>query len=900
MGRRNKNTFSKALGHLKSRKIDEKLQMLSERPANSTMGYMTIDPSLPNPDFVSTQRGQESAQQEKIPDFTIGENPSNAAESYDTSGLFREDGTILTAMPPGDTSYILGPMAAMWYAWANQTRIGYIRQADRKMQNLGYITGKLSDWDGSSSAFNSYGQMTLEQAQWFRTVQKQPGATNDPDSYNYRAYYPGPPSTPADIFGRYLSLVVGLGAGGALPGVGQPAVLGGTSGQQDPDSTFSALLDRLKNLGARGIDAITALGNFAADPLGTATDFIKNDLVDVYDKFSDTTLSNDVLEPAFEKFGQFIGSKFGFATGVAIAIGTDLSSFVNNKQSQFGDKPTFSSSNNHFTYAINLAMSLAQSIGNGRPVVMDNSVVSSQAVAQNISVDDIIMMHETNQTPQNGMPNVGMGVDDILNPNKDGEVKKPYMGDGFGGEGGSIMTPFIDNKGDLKISNVGDKTLRLGGESGEGFDINTQTFTDIPSGPSGVDIAQSLVESGKFANGLAGALNKITGANYSTDDAATVTNQIVNDPKYQNLMTVLDNDTIGGSFLQGTSTGTVNGAAGGALLYNQIKVKLGIMPESDLQKAGGYGHVRRETIIDVNDLKPEVQDKLNELYNLQESYSKKILSESRKANIIKNLKKPVVLPETKQKSYKVKPKIRTLKTVVSKPVATPEEYKPPMKMWGRYEYNQNVRASQERKNEVMNLLGEGEAAMQYRLKNGTTRTEQEMKEFWGKHPELYDFYFNNMNHRMLRKEQIEGGDFVVFLVAENGKKVSMSQSKLNEKLAEAEDQKLLDEYNKLNPKSKPISYEKDPLFKKVSSKLRPVINYPKKPSPKGYPDKAPPKLVNGFHPDLGKRYKYDKLDPQSAEFMPNQGNPEIDANIEKFTDKNVKIRKIKNLIGKKR
>ena len=82
--------------------------------------------------------------------------------------------------------------------------------------------------------------------------------------------------------------------------------------------------------------------------------------------------------------------------------------------------------------------------------------------------------------------------------------------------------------------------------------------------------------------------------------------------------------------------------------------------------------------------------------------------------------------------------------------------------------------------------------------------------------------------------------------------------------------------------------------------MRPVINYPKKPSPKGYPDKAPPKLVNGFHPDLGKRYKYDKLDPQSAEGMPPQGNPEIDANIEKFTDKNAKIRKIKNLIGKKR
>ena len=113
------------------------------------------------------------------------------------------------------------------------------------------------------------------------------------------------------------------------------------------------------------------------------------------------------------------------------------------------------------------------------------------------------------------------------------------------------------------------------------------------------------------------------------------TNQVVNDPLYQDLMTVLDNDTIGGSFVSGSSTGAVNGAAAGALLYNQIKVNLGLMEPTPLQNAGGFGHVRRETIIDVNDLKPEVQDKLNELYNLKESYSKKILSESRKANILK-------------------------------------------------------------------------------------------------------------------------------------------------------------------------------------------------------------------------------------------------------------------------
>ena len=137
MGRRNKNTFSKALGHLKSRKIDEKIQMLSERPANSTLGYMTAVGSETNPDFVSSQRGQESAQNKIIPDFDAGAYPENSDESKDTTGLFQEDGTLRVASPPGDNSYILGPMAAMWYAWANQTRIGYIKQADRKMQNLG-------------------------------------------------------------------------------------------------------------------------------------------------------------------------------------------------------------------------------------------------------------------------------------------------------------------------------------------------------------------------------------------------------------------------------------------------------------------------------------------------------------------------------------------------------------------------------------------------------------------------------------------------------------------------------------------------------------------------------------------------------------------------------------------
>ena len=92
----------------------------------------------------------------------------------------------------------------------------------------------------------------------------------------------------------------------------------------------------------------------------------------------------------------------------------------------------------------------------------------------------------------------------------------------------------------------------------------------------------------------------------------------------------------------------------------------------------------------------------------------------------------------------------------------------------------------------------------------------------------------------------------------------------------------------------------DPLFTKVAKRLKKEIDYPKKPAAKGYPNEAPPKIDpnTGMHPKYGKRYKYDKLDPQSAESMPMQDDPEIDANIQKATDQKVKARKIKNLLGK--
>ena len=159
------NRYSKALKHLKNKNIDEKLELLEQLPTNNTSGLYVDTPGTFEPEEIGP-----------------GDLPPNAGlnldedgqgqEGYtgnDTTGLFLADGTIKSVEPPGDTSYILGPMISMWYAWANYTQIGYVRQSDRKMVNLGRITGELADWDGSSG-FTGYGQLSLEQAVWFKAV----------------------------------------------------------------------------------------------------------------------------------------------------------------------------------------------------------------------------------------------------------------------------------------------------------------------------------------------------------------------------------------------------------------------------------------------------------------------------------------------------------------------------------------------------------------------------------------------------------------------------------------------------------------------------------------------------------------------------------------------------------
>jgi hypothetical protein len=221
-----KNKFRKIHHHLKSKHLDEKLELLNEIPTNNTSNYFVVEPEY------ITQDPDVPGEVTRESDFT----QDALINGRDTTGLFDDNGTILTIEPPGNTSYILGPMASMWYAWGNFSTIGYIRQSDRRMVDLGRITGRLSSWNGATN-FTSYGQLTLEQANWFRTT---------PKYENYRAFYPGPPSNTPDQYGRYLCVITGTSKPRSYtpPPRKVPSVMGGPDPNLVPGSANPYLTDK--------------------------------------------------------------------------------------------------------------------------------------------------------------------------------------------------------------------------------------------------------------------------------------------------------------------------------------------------------------------------------------------------------------------------------------------------------------------------------------------------------------------------------------------------------------------------------------------------------------------------------------------------------------------------------
>lgn len=237
---------------------------------------------------------------------------------------------------------------------------------------------------------------------------------------------------------------------------------------------------------------------------------------------------------------------------------------------------------------------------------------------------------------------------------------------------------------------------------------------------------------------------------------------------------------------------------------------------------------------------PKTGQPLNQSYEPQGE----ILTESRK-KILREIKQPYKMKETPKQKYK-------------------------MNFKGKFtaQNTPDVTASK-KSDEVVTA------------KNAAGQTWRTQDKYWSGYEstERMNVIYDHVGHGQIYWDTI---------VNENRHKKNMRDREIQEHLNLIEHKKAMKEIIEQQTLDAP----KDPLFKKVAKRLKTEIDYPDKPSKNGYPDTPPPEMVNGFHPKYGKTYKYDKLDPHSAEAMPPTGNPEIDANVQK-------AKRLKKILGKK-
>ena len=1017
-----KRTFKKLRNHLTSTELDEKaavLENITRMPTNNTAFVFQGDPSNPQGNSFETITDGETDET----DYNIGENPTSSTEARDTTGLFNSGGDhskgefVKTVEPPGDTSYVLGPMAAMYYTWSYPwTMVGYIRESDRKMVNLGRIDGKLSDWDGSSGngssgsgTFYSYGQLTTEQALWFRDIKKAFGNTNDPTTYSYRAFYPGPPSATPDAYGRYPCILTGIskvkpnthpdstplskqagdnfsaqqaradkGSGfiSFKPDLdwfkknkkkpkGAPSDWNNMSddqksnwiNQNQPEEKFNYGDGRFtpdQNNAQRQSNRVVnpfSIFDPSQDPLGD---------IPVSQQFNTTLNINDPL--ANQGTGR--DGEFGTGTtGKGMPSNPNFRGAGNNKNYDSNEKNSPISNNliNTFTqgarnfgqrvatgientidnaleylskpmpkrpktgqggrplgdttvrggegvnssgrYNLNLATLLPISIVSGQPLEIPVSKAGGRSMVNSITSESQLNALNNALTINKSTPT---DAENTINPvGKTDQV----LGNGWQVQGGSTFN-FNTKTNELEI--VSNKTLRStsGGESVERDETGRITrFTDIPD----LDIERAneisaemlknpLID--KFLEGLANVVKPLPKRTDRRTGTTTGEEYEYMGQTYGNAWDMLKaNPELGfdefknnvAKAAKTTAETTVQGTASNAFairnFLQNIEIKsstdnVGWKPfaqNSDVENIGGAkGQVFSSVSVPFNELPPKVQEVIRSKNNVKES-----ISLERKREIFGHLTQPVILPETKQKTYKVSPgqryknknkkpetNFQDMDKLFNKNIGGPQPFKPQERTsWTKDFIAQNVMKSQEKMNGVLEMIGDGKHAFDHATNDYKKMGVKELEQYWGKNPNMYSFMFNGKKYNVTRKEHIEN-DSVVFMEDQKGVKSNMLQSELNEKLQEQNEKWIEEAYFKSHPV---IPEKKESTYELI--KRRFLEN--KKIAPE-FPAEPPPKMVNGYHPKFGKHAaRYKKLDPASANAMPETGDPETDELVRK-------------------
>jgi len=832
--KRNASKFNKIRHHLRSTQIDEKLHLLNEIPTNNTTTMYAVEPDK----FIVTP----AVYREGL-NLSADSNPNGT----DTSGLFNAAGEILTEQPPGDNSYILGPMVSVYFPDGDYTAIGYIQKDTRQVVNLARLSGSLEDWNGTDG-FISYSQLTLAQAVWYWQKYKENKVSD------YRIFYIGifepiprsdvtDPSSGVDIdnLGRWLGKII------SDPHVLTPALIQKIfTTLKGPDPNLPAgianqqyakdLSDLMKNLGTAGQVGARIL-RALTDDIRYAGDKIVKGLPPGIDYIKDWQGGGKKL----------VDKLFGSAEKAEKILGKDW---------------------------YNTDYAAPQ--GTLRPGEVDVAKMYADPT-------------DTRGVPW-GDKTGDLWIGDAPNQGKHG-IKNPFGSKVSRGWSGFPEVQISTSGGGVDMARASaDDLARLGAQGTKTSKILSRVVPGVAAAAAAADVG-IRISRGDYTGAVAGALSAIpgpigwvafgaqmgmdalgwSGGNYRKESF------IIEDTKDEILKVF--NDVGKDRYIR---------------MLASMMLSFGMHPDVVTLVIKAYYNTKLsdDEIKFIKNALPKM------LKNLEERSKKYQTNENHLKNhrkVIKEIRKPYYLPEEKKVKIKHRPKVigmppRTIGKDLMKQAEVPTSFKPiEEKTWGKHEKHQNTRLSQERKNMILDSIGTSDHAWEWLTEKNQTKSKKIMYGNFdtgkkGKEDNIPKIEYVYNTYKIISKEEI-CNDYIVRMVDDTGKEVITTQSVLNERLHKEFEQKMLEQQT--------MQADKDPLFKRVADKLKPIIDYQDKPSKLGYPDTPPPEPIDGWHPEYGQKVDYyKKLDPHSADSMsiPQTDDEKINREVENQTSKNLSLR----------
>jgi len=926
-----RNKFKAAINHIKSTRIDEKIQRLNEAPTNSLSGvydlspagqrfgekdppkkfYSKIDatwppgiPGVPGQREYVRPRGYWEEGPGTVPsvdydeivqlDFsysTQADDPRNTKTIIDeTTGRVKSD------LPPNSRSFILGPLVDMYHhnhRFDARTYVGYIQKDTREFVLLGSIRGTWGNdnngvpiradgfetghsayiWDGTDTSFTSYNpSFTFDMLQWHYERLKE---------------------------GRYVKNVSFFNSGGTpvsrgAGGTGQPAGTnqGNVSGTPGPgDAANNGNADQTHGSG----DSAT-IGTEQNPPItGDAEDNnLFGDMFKALQNFGQSVL--DALNPgSLAQLGaRMLRSLTDAATYAGDYIFKGLAEGVNYLPD--------------FTGGSNIGLPKIADM----PGAIARAFTGGQANPVSNAIDNAVRgVLGGNYATQYFTPDVGTAVK-------------------YAGEGGTVVA-IPRTQGVAGIKNWFGSNVSRGFDPSKGVEQLVRTSDTIAADAAGAtqkfalnnadDVAKmtQLASQGSKANTVLGKLGRavpFVGAAAATADVSIRTAQgdyagallggisaipgpvgwvglgaqIISDATGISNPNSPSNQMLKGLINTGSISGSTSGRGAGRRAFREeylteddelsfLDDLRGAMFEMGVpMNKTEYAKQQCALLLSMG-INPGLVMLIAKAIQQEpftpneEKYLKKNLPTM--ISMFANIREQINVQATSKNNVKESRQVlaesrQRILREIKQPVAEVSELKP--EKLKKYRPNFKGRFSAQNTPDVTACK---ESDNMVKAKNAAGQTWRTSDKYWGGYEsqERINVIYDHVGHG-----QIYWDEIVAHNQGKKGVRNRDVQEELNKHYAVLAERKIMRELG-LN-EQETLEAPNDPLLKRVIGKLKPQIDYPDKPSPMGYPDGPTPQQVAGYHPEYGKRANYyDRLDQKSADAMPATGDPEIDAKV---------------------